>query len=106
MQPSVRGELEITSVNQIYLERGSLNIELLGRGFAWLDTGTAESLLEAGLFVHTLEKRQGFKVACLEEIALANGWIPARKILAKIASHQNTDYGSYLREIALAHVED
>jgi glucose-1-phosphate thymidylyltransferase len=106
VRPSIRGELEITSVNQIYLERGRLNIELLGRGFAWLDTGTAESLLEAGLFVHTLEKRQGFKVACLEEIALANGWISVRKILAKIASHKNTDYGNYLKEIALKHVED
>jgi len=106
VRPSIRGELEITSVNQIYLERGRLNIELLGRGFAWLDTGTAESLLEAGLFVHTLEKRQGFKVACLEEIALANGWISARQILAKIASRQNTDYSRYLKEIALTHVED
>jgi glucose-1-phosphate thymidylyltransferase len=106
VRPSIRGELEITSVNKIYLESGRLNIELLGRGFAWLDTGTAESLLEAGLFVHTLEKRQGFKVACLEEIALANGWISVRKIFAKIASHKNTDYGNYLKEIALKHVED
>jgi glucose-1-phosphate thymidylyltransferase len=106
VRPSIRGELEITSVNQIYLERGRLNIELLGRGFAWLDTGTAESLLEAGLFVHTLEKRQGFKVACLEEISLANGWISGHKILAKIALHKDTDYSNYLKEIALKHVED
>ena len=106
VQPSTRGELEITSVNQIYLDRDSLNIELLGRGFAWLDTGTADSLLEAGLFVHTLEKRQGFKVACLEEIALMNGWISANKILAIIASYKNTDYGNYLKEIALKYVED
>lgn len=106
VQPSTRGELEITSVNQIYLDRDSLNIELLGRGFAWLDTGTADSLLEAGLFVHTLEKRQGFKVACLEEIALMNGWISSSKILAKIASNKNTDYGNYLKDIALKNVED
>lgn len=106
VRPSIRGELEITSVNQIYLERGSLHIELLGRGFAWLDTGTAESMLEAGLFVHTLEKRQGFKVACLEEIALINGWISGHEVLAKTTSHKNTPYDDYLKEIALKYVKD
>ncbi len=81
VKPSERGELEITTVNQMYLERGDLNVELLGRGFAWLDTGTHSSLLEAAQFVETIEKRQGYKVACLEEIALNNGWLSKEKVL-------------------------
>lgn len=99
VKPSHRGELEITSINQAYLERGDLNVELLGRGFAWLDTGTHESLLEAGLFVETIEKRQGYKIACLEEIAFNNGWLNEQNLL-KAADHlaKNT-YGQYLRSL-------
>ena len=81
VKPSDRGELEITTVNQMYLERGDLNVELLGRGFAWLDTGTHASLLEAAQFVETLEKRQGYKVACLEEIAFNQGWLSNEQVL-------------------------
>ena len=75
IKPSDRGELEITTLNQMYMERGALNVEVLGRGFAWLDTGTHDSLLDAAIFVETIEKRQGYKIACLEEIALINGWL-------------------------------
>ena len=96
VKPSDRGELEITTVNQMYLERGDLNVELLGRGFAWLDTGTHESLLEAAQFVETIEKRQGYKVACLEEIAFNNGWLSAEKILEIGQSMRKNDYGQYL----------
>ncbi|TPW45612.1 sugar phosphate nucleotidyltransferase, partial [Klebsiella aerogenes] len=77
VRPSERGELEITTLNQMYLERGDLQVELLGRGFAWLDTGTHDSLIEASQFIHTIEKRQGMKVACLEEIAYRNKWLSA-----------------------------
>ena len=96
VQPSERGELEITTVNQIYLERGDLSVELLGRGFAWLDTGTHESLLQAAQFVETIEKRQGYKVACLEEIALHNGWLTKEQVLRIGQSMHKNDYGQYL----------
>lgn len=96
VKPSERGELEITTVNQIYLERGDLNVELLGRGFAWLDTGTHESLLEAAQFVETIEKRQGYKVACLEEIALNNGWLIREDVLKVGQSMSKNAYGQYL----------
>ena len=96
VEPSERGELEITTVNQKYLERGDLSVELLGRGFAWLDTGTHESLLEAAQFVETLEKRQGYKVACLEEIALNNGWLSSEDILKIGQSMSKNSYGQYL----------
>lgn len=96
VKPSHRGELEITSVNQAYLERGDLNVELMGRGFAWLDTGTHESLLEAGMFVETIEKRQGYKIACLEEIAYNNNWLSKEQVL-KIGNSMNKNaYGQYL----------
>ena len=96
VQPSERGELEITTVNQMYLERGDLNVELLGRGFAWLDTGTHESLLEAAHFVETVQNRQGYKVACVEEIALHNGWLTKEQVLKIGRSMAKNDYGQYL----------
>lgn len=96
VKPSDRGELEITTVNQMYLERGDLNVELLGRGFAWLDTGTHASLLEAAQFVETLEKRQGYKVACLEEIAFNHGWLSKEQVLKIGQSMSKNDYGQYL----------
>ena len=96
VKPSERGELEITTVNQMYLERGDLNVELLGRGFAWLDTGTHESLLEAAHFVETVQNRQGYKVACLEEIAFNNGWLSKEQVLEIGKSMSKNDYGQYL----------
>lgn len=96
VEPSERGELEITSINHAYLERGDLNVELLGRGFAWLDTGTQGSLLEAAQFVETIEKRQGYKVACLEEIALNNGWLSREEVLAIGKTMNKNGYGQYL----------
>ena len=96
VKPSERGELEITTVNQMYLERGDLNVELLGRGFAWLDTGTHASLLEAAQFEETLEKPQGYKVACLEEIALNNSWLSKEQVLDIGQSMSKNDYGQYL----------
>ncbi|MFT0213781.1 glucose-1-phosphate thymidylyltransferase RfbA [Pseudomonas sp. F1_0610] len=96
VKPSARGELEITSINQAYLERGELKVELLGRGFAWLDTGTHESLLEAGMFVETIEKRQGFKVACLEEIAFNNGWLSKEILMQQAQALSKNGYGQYL----------
>jgi glucose-1-phosphate thymidylyltransferase len=99
IKPSKRGELEITSINQMYLDNNKLNVELLGRGFAWLDTGTHESLLEAGSFIQTIENRQGLKVACLEEIAYNQGWLNKNEV-SSIAQklHQN-NYGQYLLSV-------
>jgi len=96
VKPSSRGELEITSVNQAFLESGKLQVKLLGRGFAWLDTGTHESLIEAGQFIHTVEKRQGLKVACLEEIAFQKGWISRDHLLTLAQDLSKTEYGQYL----------
>ncbi len=98
-KPSARGELEITTINQAYLERGDLHVEVLGRGFAWLDTGTHESLLEAGQFVQTIEKRQGFKIACLEEIGWNHGWLSSDVVRETAASMRNNSYGVYLLEL-------
>ncbi|MCD1279110.1 glucose-1-phosphate thymidylyltransferase [Psychrobacter sp. CCUG 69069] len=100
VKPSDRGEVEITTVNQMYMERGDLNVELLGRGFAWLDTGTHDSLLEAGQFVETIEKRQGYKVACLEEIALNNGWLSKQQVIEIGHSMSKNAYGQYLLDLA------
>ncbi|MBG3131464.1 MULTISPECIES: glucose-1-phosphate thymidylyltransferase RfbA [Proteus] len=99
VKPSIRGELEITSINQMYLECGELNVELLGRGFAWLDTGTHDSLIEASTFVQTVEKRQGFKVACLEEIAWRNGWLSDDQVRESAKSLSKTGYGRYLLDL-------
>ncbi|MCT8196989.1 glucose-1-phosphate thymidylyltransferase RfbA [Proteus mirabilis] len=99
VKSSVRGELEITSINQMYLECGELNVELLGRGFAWLDTGTHDSLIEASTFVQTVEKRQGFKVACLEEIAWRNGWLTDEQVRESAKSLAKTGYGRYLLDL-------
>ena len=96
LSPSHRGELEITDINQRYLDDEQLQVELLGRGFAWLDTGTHESLLEAGHFVHTIEQRQGLKVACLEEIAWNNGWISNETLRDQAERFKKTGYGQYL----------
>ena len=98
VKPSARGELEITSVNNAYLERGDLSVELLGRGFAWLDTGTHESLLEASFFVQTLQNRQGLKLACLEEIGLRLGWLDEKTLKDNINQMSKSTYRDYLVE--------
>ena len=99
VKPSHRGELEITTLNQMYMERGDLNVELLGRGFAWLDTGTHESLLEAAMFVETIEKRQGYKIACLEEIAWNNGWLSNEQVMQTAKALSKNSYGRYLVDL-------
>ncbi len=100
IQPSGRGELEITDVNKVYLEAKKLRVELLGRGFAWLDTGTHESLLEAGEFIATIEKRQGLKISCIEEIAYKRGYIDKETLLKAAEQHSKNGYGDYLKKIA------
>ncbi len=99
VKPSARGELEITSLNQLYLEQGKLNVELLGRGFAWLDTGTHESLIDASLYIHTIEKRQGLKIACLEEIAFRKGWLNKEQVLLQAKRLEKNSYGQYLMQL-------
>lgn len=99
VKPSERGELEITTVNQMYLERRDLNVELMGRGFAWLDTGTHESLLQAAQFVETIEKRQGYKIACLEEIAYNNNWLMKEDLKRISKQLSKNNYGQYLQEL-------
>jgi glucose-1-phosphate thymidylyltransferase len=100
IKPSDRGELEITTVNRVYLEQQQLNVEILGRGFAWLDTGTHDSLIEAGQFVQTVEHRQGFKIACLEEIAYNQGWLNRAELVKRAQALGKTAYGEYLLEIS------
>ena len=105
VEPSERGELEITSLMQAYLENASLSVEPLGRGFAWLDTGTHESLLAAASFVETIEMRQGYKIACLEEIALHNGWLDRRQVIERSQALSKTSYGAYLAAVAEDSIE-
>jgi len=100
IKPSPRGELEITDVNRWYLEAKRLHVEVMGRGIAWLDTGTHDSLLEASLFIHTIEKRQGLKVACLEEIAWRMGWIDKAQLVERANNYGKSSYGVYLRQLA------
>ena len=99
IKPSARGELEITSINEVYMQRGALNVQRLGRGFAWLDTGTFDSLLEASTFVATIEKRQGYKIACLEEIAYQKGWINKSQLYNFVNVYQNSSYSKYIKKI-------
>lgn len=99
IKPSARGELEITTVNQEFLNEGKLKVQTLGRGFAWLDTGTHDSLAEASGFVEVIEKRQGLKIACLEEIAYAQGWISKERLLQIAGTMAKNQYGQYLKEL-------
>jgi len=99
VKPSSRGEIEITAINNVYLEKGSLSVEILGRGMAWLDTGTFDGLLEAACFIETIQKRQGMYVSCIEEIAYYNKWI-SKDTLLKLAAEYKTEYGDYLKQIA------
>ena len=101
LKPSPRGELEITDLNRCYLDDGSLHLEQLGRGFAWLDTGTHDSLMEAGNYIQTIENRQGLKVCCPEEIAYVNGWINAEQLLQLAAPLAKTGYGQYLQQLTI-----
>ena len=100
VKPSDRGELEITSINEEYLKRGLLKVQIFGRGFTWLDTGTHKSLLDAGVFVHAVERRHGYKVACIEEISFRNGWISKEKLIQLSKPLKNSGYGEYLLDIA------
>jgi len=102
IKPSSRGELEITTLNNVYLEKGNLNVEMLGRGFAWLDTGTHDSLLEAGNFIRTIETRQGLQIACLQEIAYERGWMTADEVRKSIKDMMKTSYGQYLSHLLRA----
>jgi len=99
LKPSARGELEITDLNRVYLNQGRLQVEVLGRGIAWLDTGTNQSLIEAGQFVHAIEERQGLKIACIEEIAFEQGWIDAKAVEREAESMGKSAYAAYLREV-------
>ncbi|MBS7662396.1 glucose-1-phosphate thymidylyltransferase RfbA [Pseudomonas lalucatii] len=103
VKPSARGELEITDINNAYLKRGDLRVERFGRGFAWLDTGTHDSLLEASQYVQTIEHRQGLKVACLEEVGFQNGWIDREQLLSQAQAFGKTGYGQYLFKLAEEH---
>ncbi|MPX98314.1 glucose-1-phosphate thymidylyltransferase, partial [Salinivibrio sp. VYel6] len=103
VRPSERGELEITCLNEMYLKRKKLNVELLGRGYAWLDTGTHESLLEAAQFVETIEKRQGYKVACLEEIAYSQQWLTTEQVKVRAELMAKNGYGQYLSSLLEGH---
>ena len=100
LKPSKRGELEITDLNRLYLEEQSLKVELFGRGFAWLDTGNADSMLEASNFVETIQKRQGFYISCIEEIAWRNGWISTAQLRSLGENLSKTEYGAYLLELS------
>ena len=100
MKPSARGELEITDLNRVFLEKGDLDVKLLGRGFAWLDTGTMDSLIEAGQFVQMIEKRQGVKISAVEEIAYKNGWISKEKLMESAERYGKSTYGQHLKKVA------